>query len=377
MIRISSAFDAGNIVVESAGCSDDIRVRIRPDTAAEFAQWFHFRLSGAKGVPCTIRVLNAAECSYPEGWQGYRACASHDGETWFRVPTAYDGTVLTIRHTPEADAVWYAYFEPYSYERHQSLLAGSQAVEGVRLESLGATLQGRDLDLLTIGDEDPARPKLWVIARQHPGETMAEWFVEGLLERLLDAAEPVARALRARATFYVVPNMNPDGAVAGNLRTNAAGANLNREWLEPSAERSPEVLHVRTRMQATGVDLFLDVHGDEVLPYVFVAGNEGIPSYDPRLAALEDAFKTAYARVSPDFQDEHGYARNAPGQANLTMASKWVGETFGCLSYTLEMPFKDNADAPDPAVGWDGGRSRHLGRAALDVMLALLERLRA
>ena len=32
---------------------------------------------------------------------------------------------------------------------------------------------------------------VWIIARQHPGESMAEWFVEGLLERLIDEADPV------------------------------------------------------------------------------------------------------------------------------------------------------------------------------------------
>lgn len=31
-------------------------------------------------------------------------------------------------------------------------------------------------------------------------------------------------------TFRIVPHMNPDGAVMGHLRTNAVGANLNREW---------------------------------------------------------------------------------------------------------------------------------------------------
>lgn len=42
--------------------------------------------------------------------------------------------------------------------------------------------------------------------------------------------------------------MNPDGSWRGHLRTNASGANLNREWLEPSKERSPEVLAVRNFM---------------------------------------------------------------------------------------------------------------------------------
>ena len=44
--------------------------------------------------------------------------------------------------------------------------------------------------------------------------------------------------------------MNPDGSWRGHLRTNATGANLNREWLEPSKERSPEVLAVRSFMDA-------------------------------------------------------------------------------------------------------------------------------
>ena len=37
-----------------------------------------------------------------------------------------------------------------------------------------------------------------------------------------------------------VPNMNPDGSYRGHLRTNAKGANLNREWKNPTPEYSPE-----------------------------------------------------------------------------------------------------------------------------------------
>ena len=62
---------------------------------------------------------------------------------------------------------------------------------------------------------------------------------------------------------------------------------------------------------------------------------------------------------------------------NLTLASKYVGHSFGALSLTLEMPFKDNADLPDEEVGWDGKRSKRLGAAALEAMLAVLPDLRA
>ena len=164
--------------------------------------------------------------------------------------------------------------------------------------------------------------------------------------------------------------MNPDGAALGNLRTNAAGANLNREWLEPGIERSPEVYFVRERMHETGVDLFLDIHGDEGLPYVFAAGTEGVPNYDARIAALEDLFKTAFQAASPDFQDEYGYPKDAAGKANLSMATAYVGNTFRCLAYTLEMPFKDNANLPDDDFGWNGQRSLRLGESILSPILA-------
>jgi hypothetical protein len=38
---------------------DDIQLRIPHDNAADFAQWFYFRLQGAAYQACTLRFLNA------------------------------------------------------------------------------------------------------------------------------------------------------------------------------------------------------------------------------------------------------------------------------------------------------------------------------
>ncbi|OFK87301.1 MULTISPECIES: M14-type cytosolic carboxypeptidase [unclassified Eikenella] len=376
MPKISSNFDAGAITVIDSADSQNIRLALRGDNAASFSQWFYFRLQGAAYQPCRIRIENAGQSSYPEGWEDYQATASYDRSNWFRVPTRYEDGVLTIEHTPLAGSVYYAYFEPYSHEQHLNLLGDAQGSGLCQIDDLGSTAQGRDINLLTIGHQAASDLKIWIIARQHPGESMAEWFAEGLLSRLLDHQDPTARALLDCATFYIVPNMNPDGAALGNQRTNAAGTDLNREWQNPSPERSPEVYAVRQKMHETGVDLFLDIHGEEALPYVFAAGCEGNPSYDARLAALEAAFKTALRQASPDFQDEHGYPKTAPGQANLAIAKSYVGETFGCLSYTLEMPFKDNINLPDDDFGWNGQRSLRLGEAILSTILAVCPQLR-
>ncbi|WP_279146904.1 M14 family metallopeptidase [Photobacterium carnosum] len=381
-MKIFSNFESGSINVVKADSKDDIQLSIPNDNQSELHQWFHFRLESEAQQPHTIKLLDLANSAYPEGWNGYDVVASYDREEWFRIPSEFDGDTLTFTVIPENESMYFAYFAPYSYDRHQDLLHLAQSHYNCRLETLGHTLDNRDVSLLVIGDEDAVdseevpKKKIWVIARQHPGETMAEWFVEGLVQRLLDETDTVGRALLNKAVFYVVPNMNPDGSARGHLRLNAIGVNLNREWQTPSLENSPEVFYVREKMLATGIDMFLDIHGDEAIPFNFVAGSEGIPSYDARLENLENKFKQALLTVTPEFQDEHGYGKDKPGEANLTVASNWVGEQFKCLSYTVEMPFKDHNKHPDSLYGWSPERSIGFGHDTLAAVLAVTDELR-
>ena len=205
---------------------------------------------------------------------------------------------------------------------------------------------------------------------------MAEWWMEGALEKLTDPDDPVARVLRAQCTFHVVPNMNPDGSRRGHLRTNAVGVNLNREWHAPSAEKSPEVLCVRGAMDETPPAFAMDVHGDEAIPANFLAGFEGIPSITERQTSLFHLFSENLERISPDFQTRKGYEIAKPGEANMSMSTTQLAERYGCVSMTLEMPFKDNFDLPDEVYGWSPERSKYLAGACLDTLHAILPELR-
>jgi murein tripeptide amidase MpaA len=246
------------------------------------------------------------------------------------------------------------------------------AQPGVCQRELTRTLDGRPLDMLTMG-EGPKQ--VWLYARQHPGETMAEWWMEGALEKLTDPDDATAKALRAKATLHIVPNMNPDGSFRGHLRTNAAGVNLNREWHAPTEERSPEVLAVRDAMDATGVDFAMDVHGDEAIPANFIAGFEGIPSYSADKGALYTRFRDTLADRSPDFQVAKGYEVAAPGKANMSMSTTQLAERYGAVSMTLEMPFKDHADNPDAESGWSPERCKRLAHDCLDNLAAMIDSL--
>lgn len=369
-LTISSAFDAGNIrVVKQDGNTVDLE--IVKDHMSDFYQWFYFRLAGGEGREVTLRIMNCGGSAYPNGWPDYKAVMSVDREEWLRIhDTSYADGVLTIQFTPATDCVWLAYFAPYSMERHHDLIATYASLPIVEYKSLGKSLDGQDLDCLTIGD---GPINVWLYARQHPGESMAEWWMEGALEKLTDPNDASARALREKATFNIVPNMNPDGSFRGHLRTNAAGVNLNREWHAPTEERSPEVLAVRGAMDATGVAFAMDIHGDEAIPANFIAGFEGIPSITDRQLELFKRFRDTLADRSPDFQVTKGYEIAAPGKANMSMSTTQLAERYGAVSMTLEMPFKDHDDNPDPEFGWSPARCKRLAYDCLDNLAAMID----
>lgn len=148
--------------------------------------------------------------------------------------------------------------------------------------------------------------------------------------------DSVSRSLLDQATLYVVPNMNPDGAWRGHLRTNACGTNLNRAWQEPSLAESPEVYHVLHKMRATGVDMLVDVHGDECIPHNFIMYPEGIPNYTEKMVRCAEKFSKFLKVANPDFQTVRQRIR-----IHLMQSSKLIRSTelptIAMISATLPL----------------------------------------
>ena len=182
--------------------------------------------------------------------------------------------------------------------------------------------------------------------------------------------------LENRATVYVVPNMNPDGSWRGYLRTNTNGINMNRMWTTATELDCPCVYYVHRKMQETGVDMFVDVHGDEALPHNFIAGTEGIPSWTAKMAQCKAEFSETLQRANPTFQTKVGYGITRPGRANMGIAANRIAEEFKCsLSMTLEQPFKDSADHPDEEFGWSPERARRFGGSFLSAVRQIIPSL--
>ena len=403
-IFISDAYDGGNIELidiqqEKEGDPVEITLQIKPDPYTELEkkshfQYFSFRSTLSLEEPCEViyKISNAKDASYAPAWEDYTVAYSNslsDPHSWNRdASTEYteDGSLVwKQRHEPPFSSTFFAYFPPFSYERHLKLIAKS-STRAKSVEVLGQTLDGRDIECIQVGDGPSVA---WIIHRQHPGEHMAEYYAEGLLTRLLGLdnaqgeVDGLVHKLKSLYTFYIVPSMCPDGGARGHLRTNAAGANLNREWASspgydaPSLERSPEVYHVLKKMDQTGCDIFLDIHGDELLPYNFLAQSI-VPNWGPRLEALHGAFLAAYSRTNSDMQQKYAYEVDTYKEGDvLNIATDQIAARFDCLSATLEMPFKDCASNPDPSCGWSPTRAYKLGASVLEPLAYIQPYLRA
>jgi murein tripeptide amidase MpaA len=374
-MEISADSCGGSIHVVDIKSSRAAELALRKDSAADIKQWFYFKARGERGAPVEYRIVNAGEVNNPGCWDGYSALASYDMERWFRVPTTFDGRALVIRHTPDRRVVHYAYFAAYPVERHAALVARAGASRRARVTSIGESLEQRPIDVIEVGKVGGPKRKVWIVTRQHAGETQGAWLIEGLLSRLLDERDAFAGALLDKAALYIVPNMNPDGSARGNFRTNAAGRDLNREWSDPVVQASPEVVLVRDAMSVTGVDMFLDLHGEETAPCAFAIGCDGNPSYSARQRDLERRFSEDLARRDRHFWRDYGYGPDDPGKGDLRIGNNYVGEVHGCLSITIELPFKEGGQHPENggALSFSPAAAKHLGRVTLEAIGAMIE----
>ncbi len=120
----------------------------------------------------------------------------------------------------------------------------------VRVDSVGASVQGRTLFRLTIHDTlmDPfaSRPRVWIHARTHPQEVEGTHVTNEMIRLLIADGEP-GRTLRERYIFSIIPMYNPDGVELGYGRQNASGIDIESNWNSPVPE--PEVIVLRSQFE--------------------------------------------------------------------------------------------------------------------------------
>jgi len=263
------------------------------------ANWYYFRVDGAKGRAIVVDLVNLP------GEYNYRANRgavtkdtiplwSEDNVRWTHfADTEYDAAEprLRLRITPNSKTLWIAHVPPYTNQHLKRLIEEHSRSPYLRQESVGKTVDGREIPLLTIHDwESSANKKVvWLMFRQHGWETGSSWAAEGAIRFLL-SNHPAAGQVRAATIFKIFPLCDPDGVARGNVRFNKFGFDLNRNWDVVDPLKMPEIHAQRKAIldwveRGQPLDLFLSLHNTETSEYL-----EGPPDPDGRFRALGERF---------------------------------------------------------------------------------------
>lgn len=195
-----------------------------------FRAWWYVALDDA--TPGHLTRISVTR----RGHKGlYLPVYSYDQKTWqsfSQTEILRTGTFsFQIKKSFEAQKVYLARAEPYSYQRLMSYLEDLKTHPSVYLTFPARSKMGYAFPFLTLTDIQSGpvpRKRLWIQARTHPGETATSFVLEGFIKEVL--ANPLWQKALRHSIISIVPMHNVDGVIKGNQRVSPRGFNLEESW---------------------------------------------------------------------------------------------------------------------------------------------------
>jgi hypothetical protein len=292
-VTFSTAFEGGSIgLIEKLGeTTFRVHVRGQQDERGRnrAATWYCVRMDHVRGRELTITLTdfvgeyNDVLGSTPMN-DKIRPAMSEDGQTWGHAEDmSWDSQKkeATVRLKPRRDSVWLATQPMYTHSRFVALVDEIKQSTFARVETIGKSVQGRELVLITVTDfatPDADKKTIWLQARQHAWEGGTSYVAEGAL-RFAMSDTPEAKKLRTENVCVFTPMVAVDGCAIGLPRFNVHGYDPNRHWDEVNLrdkrylEMMPEVWYFKKAIlnhvaRGGRIDLMLNMHNTETGEYV-------------------------------------------------------------------------------------------------------------
>ncbi len=268
----------------------------------------------------------------------------HAGGDWERLPPGQteplpDGrTDMFWTFMPTGRCVEIALCYPYGTSDLDALVQQSEGA--LRSDAIGVSQAGRPIvrvsnDYGSAGRSDRRRG-VYVIARQHSGETPGSWVLDGFLRRIASLGDQAP-------LVWSVPLSNIDGVEGGDYGKDNFPFDLNRAWGTPPMRHEILVIKADVALWRTRSDpvLGLDLHapgGCETSGiYAFVPDPEALPEEHGLARAWSDPLQNA---LSPEYADRE-FSRH------ITYKSRWETPSFnacmttehGVPGLTIETPY--------------------------------------
>lgn len=172
-------------------------------------------------------------------------------------------------------------------------------------------------------------PAVVFTARQHPGETLSSFFVEGVIQEILNSSD-----LLEKYCFVIYPIVNRDGVKNGNHRyTN--GIDYNRSWNKK--DEPTEIKYIKEKIKTLNVKYFIDVHNDEITSENYIR--------TPCKNIKED--KIAGIKILTSPSKIKRFARALIKQKKIInifskTANEYVFEKYHCNTYLIELTMNED-----------------------------------
>ncbi|XP_065942102.1 uncharacterized protein [Magallana gigas] len=308
-----SRFESGNLRQARRVGQCEYELVLKTDLYTNrHTQWYYFRVQNAvPGVVYKFRIVNLLkkDSLYNYGMRPLlysESDAKNKSKGWIRAGhhISYSRNIMHLHcpllmrgipyyelewqmDFPNAEDTYYlAHCYPYTFtdlkEDLDAMLNNPERRQWIKREVLCETRAGNSCFLVTCTNFDTSREEqikkkvVVVTARVHPGESQASWMMKGLLD-YITSSDTLAKELRNRFIFKVVPMLNPDGVIVGNYRCSLAARDLNRNYRHPRKESFPTVWFTKSMMEKIlerhDILLYCDLHGHSRKHNVFMYGN--------------------------------------------------------------------------------------------------------
>ncbi len=263
-IKISCNFDSGNILQKSSKQIKDKNVftlEIRKDpypksVKKKYQNWYYFKVDNVKGKKCKFVIENLVNID--NDWKGHNVVCTYDHKFFFRTSTNLNNNTLCWEITPKKQTIYFSYYVPYCRTRSYKLVNQISKKAGVKKKTLGYSPLRNKIEVLKFGT---GNKHIFIIARQHPGETISSWMLEGFITTFFSPKMvKMKNRLLKKYKFHIIVLANPDGVELGHWYTQKNGHNCNREW---NTKKCPEVRMISKYMKKYDGCIYLYLHGDE------------------------------------------------------------------------------------------------------------------
>jgi len=328
-VKFDANFESGNLAQVEKIDSTDFKVTTVEDIGG---RWFYFRITGVKNKIISVTITNS---------DVNRALFSYDNKSYQRFSQTEAPYVNYFKKKFTHDTVFVAYYVPYTFSYLQKRIQQWSKSPYVKLDTIGYTPKGLPQQMLIITDfliPDSSKYRVWIHARTHPGETPGSFHFDGIVQELLKNDE-VIDYYRKKIIFYLVPFDNPDGVFYGRSRTNFYGVDLEREWDKSDSNTSPEVLHLKQKMQQLSkskpFSIFLNLHSQASSNCTFWI--HSAQSTSARFYRLENQFANLNTSDNPYFTP----ADYSHSNLHSYFPEGWLWNNYGekVLALTYETPY--------------------------------------